>query len=66
MTKTEYLYGQKKDWGDLSYDEALKRKIKLAKIQIDTELEVPMMVRHPTRITEILRAIKHNEILLKE
>ena len=64
--KTIYLYGRVKDWGEMSYDDALKHKIRLADIQLEQELLVNVMERDIYRVNEIIKSIKFNNLLLNE
>ncbi len=66
MKTSKYLYGQEKDWGDLSYDEAIKRKIFLANRELTKEFNKPMMERDTAKTTDHVKAIKFNEVLLNE
>jgi len=70
MTKIEYLYGVKAAyWHDLSYCRALQLKNKLADDVISFIYTKPLKDRtnaDTIRINACLRAIKHNDGLLRE
>jgi len=64
--KTVFLYGRAKDWGELSYDDALRRKIMLATGERRIELDKHYSKRIPNRVKTLSDAIEHNENLLNE
>lgn len=70
MTKIEYLYGVKAaHWHDISYCGALQLKNELANNVISVIYTKPLKDRtnaDTIRINACLRAIKHNDGLLKE
>ena len=66
MKTSLYLYGQKKDWGYLTYNAAIKRKILLANRELTKEYDKPMMERNTAKINDHIEAVKFNEVLLNE
>ena len=66
MKTSVYLYGQKKDWGHMPYDQAIKRKIFLADRELTKEYDIPIMERNTAKINDHIEAIKFNEVLLNE
>ena len=66
MKTSVYLYGQKKDWGHMHYDQAIKRKIFLADRELTKEYDIPIMERNTAKINDHIEAIKFNEVLLNE
>ncbi len=63
---TVFLYGQSKDWGELTYDDALRRKIMLATRERQVELDKHYSDRIPNKLKTLSDAIEHNENLLNE
>jgi len=67
MKTCKYYYGvNKATWHDMPYDEALLEKNRLAFELVLKLQSVKWQRRQNYRISEILRAIKHNETLLRE
>ena len=67
MKTCNYLYGvEKAMWHGMTYDEAIKHKIELARQLIQSLNKVKMMNRDIVRITRATQAIEFNEKLLKE
>ena len=70
LPKYTYLYGMTKEdvvkLKDTAYEDALKYKIKMAK-ELNERLLIPeYMTRDNTRINDVQKAIKFNEMLLGE
>lgn len=67
MKSTEYLYGvPAREFSQLSYLDALYYRIKSAQALVD-ELLIPHYTeRDQVRLTDVLKAIKFNEDLLRE
>lgn len=66
MKTSTYLYGIKKDWGSMTYDDAIRRKIFLANVELAKELDVHHSKRNTTKVNDLTDAIKFNETLLNE
>lgn len=68
MKTSNYLYGvpDAEAWSNMSYREALEKKIALAKALINQLQTTSIMERDSTRIVDCLNAIRFNEQLLKE
>ncbi len=67
MRDTQYLYGiNPKDFADLTYKEALNRRIESAQNLLRELLEEHYQTRDYARIGEIHKAVSFNEKLLKE
>ena len=67
MKSTEYLYGvSAREFSQLSYTDALYYRIQSAQSLVD-ELLIPHYTeRDQVRLTDVLKAIKFNEDLLRE
>lgn len=67
MKSTEYLYGvPAQKFSQLSYTEALHYRIKSAQTLVAELLAPPYNERDQVRLTDVLKAIKFNEDLLRE
>ena len=67
MRRSKELYGvEPTEWASLPYKDALRFRIESLRKNLDHYMEIDFMARDDILVTDMQKAVKHNEYLLKE